>query len=211
MSKQYTSRMLGAIGEQFGRDYETAARYYMGVNIMVPYGTEKIDLIIRAIELSIGKFDASRASIKTALRQFIMYASQQIIGELDDTKEKGRPPKGFDGESWKAFKAKESLDQTIGDDGEGNEQTGHDVTPDNRTPISELEEIDRNQTIARILGNLTIPRAKEVLELRFGLADGVEHTLRDVGRMLNISGERVRQIEEEGLAELKKSAALLEL
>jgi len=46
-----------------------------------------------------------------------------------------------------------------------------------------------------------------VIMLRFGLTDGQALTLARIGEILNISRERVRQIEREALAKLRKSKA----
>jgi RNA polymerase nonessential primary-like sigma factor len=48
---------------------------------------------------------------------------------------------------------------------------------------------------------------KEVLSLRFGLQDGQSMTLAKIGDLLQISRERVRQIEREALTKLRKRKA----
>ena len=48
------------------------------------------------------------------------------------------------------------------------------------------------------------PREKLVLQLRFGLGNGHQHTLAEVGEQLQISRERVRQIENEALQKLRR-------
>jgi len=58
----------------------------------------------------------------------------------------------------------------------------------------------------RLMGDLT-PQQKEVITLRFGLTDGQALTLARIGEILNISRERVRQIEREALTKLRKSKA----
>ncbi|MBS1708953.1 MAG: sigma-70 family RNA polymerase sigma factor [Armatimonadetes bacterium] len=47
------------------------------------------------------------------------------------------------------------------------------------------------------------PRERELLLLRYGFQDGEPHTLEDVARKLNVTRERVRQIEQKGLKKLK--------
>ncbi len=47
------------------------------------------------------------------------------------------------------------------------------------------------------------PREQEVLELRFGLIDGICHTLEDVGKRFNVTRERIRQIEAKALRKLR--------
>ncbi len=45
-------------------------------------------------------------------------------------------------------------------------------------------------------------REQQVMRLRFGLETGVSHNLAEIGRELNVSRERVRQIETEALSKL---------
>ncbi|MCA9132593.1 MAG: sigma-70 family RNA polymerase sigma factor [Planctomycetales bacterium] len=61
---------------------------------------------------------------------------------------------------------------------------------------------EQRQAIGRALQGLT-PRECEVLRLRFGLEDGQERNLAEVGRILDISRERVRQIEQVSLKKLR--------
>ena len=55
------------------------------------------------------------------------------------------------------------------------------------------------------LDHIVNPRTREVLVRRFGLHDGQRKTLEAIGKGHNITRERVRQIEEAGLATLKQS------
>ena len=54
-------------------------------------------------------------------------------------------------------------------------------------------------------------REREVLELRFGLRDGKEHTLEEVSRYFNVTRERIRQIEAKALRKLRHPAQGYEL
>lgn len=56
--------------------------------------------------------------------------------------------------------------------------------------------------MGEIMEDLT-PRERRVLELRFGLNDGVNRTLEEVGREFNVTRERIRQIEAKALKKLK--------
>jgi len=53
-----------------------------------------------------------------------------------------------------------------------------------------------------VLRTLT-QREEEVLRMRFGVGDGAEHTLEEVGRYFNVTRERIRQIESKALRELR--------
>ena len=54
----------------------------------------------------------------------------------------------------------------------------------------------------RILGTLA-PREREVIDYRFGISDGYSRTLEEVGRIFNVTRERVRQIESKALRKLR--------
>lgn len=58
----------------------------------------------------------------------------------------------------------------------------------------------------RLLGDLT-PREAEVVRLRYGLDDGTERNRAEVGRLLEISRERVRQLEHQALERLRQAAS----
>jgi RNA polymerase nonessential primary-like sigma factor len=94
-----------------------------------------------------------------------------------------------------------SLDVRVGDNqdtelGELLEDTA--PSPEDFTTQSSLKA-----DLERLLGDLT-PQQRQVLSLRFGLDNGQPLTLAKVGDFLNISRERVRQIEREALGKLRK-------
>lgn len=100
-----------------------------------------------------------------------------------------------------------SLDLRVGDNqdtelGELLEDTG--VSPEDFVTESCL-----STDIERLMSDLT-PQQREVLSLRFGLVDGQAMTLAKIGDRLNISRERVRQIEREALTKLRKRKADLD-
>ena len=64
------------------------------------------------------------------------------------------------------------------------------------------------QDLEHLMKDLT-PQQKEVLALRFGLGDGKPLTLAKIGTRLNISRERVRQIEREAISKLRKNKAAM--
>lgn len=95
-----------------------------------------------------------------------------------------------------------SLDLRLGDNydtelGEMLEDTG--ASPEDFVVQSSL-----SYDIERMMSELTTQQ-KEVIRLRFGLSDGQSMTLARIGEILNISRERVRQIEREALTKLRKS------
>lgn len=58
------------------------------------------------------------------------------------------------------------------------------------------------EQLEAMLDNLST-RERQVLELRFGLRDGISHTLKDCGQYFNVTRERIRQIEAKALRKLR--------
>lgn len=61
---------------------------------------------------------------------------------------------------------------------------------------------DLREQTAELLKRLT-PREEEIIRMRFGLEDGSEHTLEEVGQNYNVTRERIRQIEANALRKLR--------
>jgi RNA polymerase nonessential primary-like sigma factor len=97
-----------------------------------------------------------------------------------------------------------SLDLRVGDNqdtelGELLEDTG--LSPEDFAVQSAL-----HTDLGKLMAELT-PQQQQVLAMRFGLEDGQALTLAKIGDRLNISRERVRQIEREALTKLRKRKA----
>jgi len=58
------------------------------------------------------------------------------------------------------------------------------------------------EDLEKTLKSLT-PREEKIIKMRFGLEDGIDHTLEEVGREMGLSEERIRQIVENVLARLR--------
>jgi RNA polymerase primary sigma factor len=61
-----------------------------------------------------------------------------------------------------------------------------------------------------VLSTLT-EREQQVLNLRFGLADGYSRTLEEVGKQFNVTRERIRQIEAKALRKLRHPTRIRKL
>ncbi len=69
-------------------------------------------------------------------------------------------------------------------------------------PLSEMSQSLLRTRIAEVLSSLEY-REREILRLRFGLADGYAYTLEEVGKIFSVTRERVRQIESKALRALQ--------
>ncbi len=93
-----------------------------------------------------------------------------------------------------------SLDRTIGQESHFNLlQTMSDPVGD------ALHSVDRDETVEKLMEVLR-PREQEVLALRFGLGGRRRHSLSQVGKVLTVSKERVRQIQDRALEKLRSAA-----
>jgi RNA polymerase primary sigma factor len=103
-----------------------------------------------------------------------------------------------------------SLETTIGDDEEDSTledfiEDVKNVTPDRAAALQLLKDYVKN-----IVAQLS-PREQKILEMRFGLVDGVAHTLEEVGQEFEVTRERIRQIESKALEKIRKFKGLEKL
>lgn len=103
-----------------------------------------------------------------------------------------------------------SLEAPLGDDDD--DSTLSELIPDNKnlapTQMADLSLL--REKIKEILTDLT-PREQEILRLRFGLDDGVTHTLEEVGKKFGVTRERIRQIEAKALSRIRGHQRSIEL
>ena len=93
-----------------------------------------------------------------------------------------------------------SLDTPLGDDEEG---SYGDLIPDNSyNPVAAALRESKRQTIMRVFSTLG-SREKEVMTWRFGIEDDQPLTLEEIGEKINLTKERVRQIEMKALRKLR--------
>ncbi|PTN37700.1 RNA polymerase sigma factor RpoD [Desulfonatronum sp. SC1] len=69
-------------------------------------------------------------------------------------------------------------------------------------PAEEVVNAKLSEQIAEILSELT-PREEQVLRKRFGIGEPSDHTLEEVGKLFNVTRERIRQIEAKALRKLR--------
>jgi len=80
------------------------------------------------------------------------------------------------------------------------------ITP----PSVAADRVLLKEKLKEILVDLT-PREQEILAMRFGLEDGIIHTLEEVGKEFGITRERIRQIENKALEKIRQHQSLEKL
>jgi RNA polymerase primary sigma factor len=70
------------------------------------------------------------------------------------------------------------------------------------SPAEAVINVNLKEQTAQVLRTLT-PREEKVIKMRFGLEDGSEHTLEEVGQSFAVTRERIRQIEAKALRKLR--------
>lgn len=73
------------------------------------------------------------------------------------------------------------------------------------SPAEAMIAVDLKEQTARVLSTLS-PREERIIKLRFGLEDGSERTLEEVGNNFDVTRERIRQIEAKALRKLRHSS-----
>jgi RNA polymerase primary sigma factor len=94
-----------------------------------------------------------------------------------------------------------SLETPIGD--EEDSSLGDFIEDKKATaPAEEVVSTKLGEQIASVLSDLT-PREEQVLRKRFGIGEKSDHTLEEVGKLFNVTRERIRQIEAKALRKLR--------
>ena len=136
----------------------------------------------------------------------VMRVSRQLVQELgreptsaEIARELGQPEEKIR-EILKIALDPVSLETPIG------EEDSHlgDFIPDEDipAPVEATSHIMLKEQLQEVLETLT-PRESKVLQLRFGLIDGRQRTLEEVGKEFNVTRERIRQIESKALRKLR--------
>ena len=94
-----------------------------------------------------------------------------------------------------------SLETPIGDE---EDSSLGDFIEDKKAvaPAEEVINTKLSEQLAAVLADLT-PREEQVLRKRFGIAEKSDHTLEEVGKLFNVTRERIRQIEAKALRKLR--------
>ena len=102
----------------------------------------------------------------------------------------------------KIMQAPISLETPIGEEGDSHLS---DFIEDRAavSPAEAVINVSLKEQTAHVLHTLT-PREEKIMKMRFGLEDGSEHTLEEVGLEFAVTRERIRQIEAKALRKLRQ-------
>jgi RNA polymerase primary sigma factor len=103
-----------------------------------------------------------------------------------------------------------SLETSVGEDDEDSTlvdfvEDVKNVAPDRSAALQLLRDYVRG-----VIADLS-PREQKILEMRFGLLDGVSHTLEEVGQEFDVTRERIRQIEAKALEKIQQHEGITKL
>ncbi len=142
---------------------------------------ETINKIVRASKLLVQKY--GREPTTPELADYLKMDADKIKGII------------------KIAKEPISLETPIGDD---NDTHLEDFIEDTKVklPIDYVIDLSLKDKIDEVFSTLT-EREEKVLRMRFGIGDGSDHTLEEVGKVLGVTRERVRQIEAKAIRKIR--------
>lgn len=97
-----------------------------------------------------------------------------------------------------------SIDEPLNTDGEGNELLLSDVLGTDQNQISAQLEQDAEKDMLLEAVDRLAPREKQIMQMRFGLLDGVEHTQKEVADEIGISQSYISRLEKRIIARLRR-------
>ncbi len=103
-----------------------------------------------------------------------------------------------------------SLEASVGEDEEDSKLEDFIEDIKNISPDKQAAREILRDYVHTAMKDLT-PREQKILEMRFGLMDGVSHTLEEVGKEFDVTRERIRQIEAKALEKIKQHPIIVKL
>jgi RNA polymerase primary sigma factor len=137
----------------------------------------------------------------------LVRATRQLVQELGHEPTQEEIAKRMDVPVSKVRKAQKiaqqplSLETPLGED-EGSRLVDYLQDTTSVSPADAIVRVNLKEKTAEVLHTLS-PREEKIIKLRFGLEDGSEHTLEEVGQEFQVTRERIRQIEAKALRKLR--------
>ncbi|MBJ7595680.1 MAG: RNA polymerase sigma factor RpoD [Candidatus Dormibacteraeota bacterium] len=152
----------------------------------------------RTIRVPVHMVEAINKQLRVSRRLFQELgrepSDEEVADELGITAERVREIK-------KISRDPVSLETPVGN--EDDTELGDFVEDKEATPPSDAAVLSVLHTEMEDMLDTLSPRERRVLQLRFGLADGHQRTLEEVGKRFGVTRERIRQIEAKGLRKLR--------
>jgi len=104
-----------------------------------------------------------------------------------------------------------SLETSVGDDDSEDSTLGDFIEDVKTVGPSQVAALELLRDHVREAINDLQPREQKILEMRFGLIDGISHTLEEVGQEFGVTRERIRQIEAKALQTIKEHESMRKL
>ena len=143
----------------------------------------------RLRKLNRSRFQFAQSKGREPTREELAKMLGTTVEEVDDLSEMGR-------------REPLSLQSPVGEETELGDLIEE---ADSETQFSEVEDALLRQEIGDAVDRLLDERERQVIALRYGLETGQPMSLRETGKLLGLSGERVRLIEREALRRLRES------
>ena len=184
-----------------GYKFSTYATWWIrqAVSRAIADQARTIRLPVHMIEIVNKLVRVSRQLVQTLGRE---PTSAEIARQMDIPEAKVRKVR-------KIMRVPISLETPIGEEGDSHLS---DLIED-RAGISPAEAVistNVQEQTAHVLRTLS-PREEKIIRMRFGIEDGSEHTLEEVGRAFSVTRERIRQIEAKALRKLRHPSRSREL
>ncbi|MEK9165309.1 MAG: RNA polymerase sigma factor RpoD [Patescibacteria group bacterium] len=130
---------------------------------------------------------------------------EELAAEMDEDVEKIRYIK-------KISQDTVSLETSVGDDDDRDSTLGDFIKDDKTISPARIAGLQLLRSHVQEVLKVLNPREQKILKMRFGLDDGVAHTLEEVGQDFGVTRERIRQIEAKALEKISgsKDMALLQ-
>src|SRR5438874_9602043 len=143
----------------------------------------------RLRKLNRTRFQFAQSMGREPTREELAKALDTTVDEIDDLTEMGR-------------REPLSLQSPVGEETELGDLIEQ---ADEQSPLDQVEDAMLREEIGQAVANVLDARERRVIALRYALANGQPLSLRETGKLLGLSGERVRLIEREALRKLRDS------